>query len=160
MFQGAIQSLDEVIPSNDNDNFTLEDTVPAEIDVEEDAVEKLATEQLREELWNIVGQVLKDKKKVRIFRLGYIDNLTMDQIGEQLHVSHNAIDQILRSGIRMLRCNSRTKNMGEELGIWSREYPIDAARVKRWAMEGELEFLNKREMKYAVNIGWVDSRTM
>lgn len=56
----------------------------------------------------------------------------MEQIGEQLHVSKAAIDQTLNQGIKMLQKNSRTRNLGEELGIWSRVILMDTEHVKRW----------------------------
>ncbi len=135
------------------------DTMPAEVNVEEDAVEKLASEQLREELWDIVAQVLKDEKKIRIFRLRFVENLTLNQIGDVMHVHWAAIDHTIRSGTRMLRSNSRTRNLGEDLGIWSREISIDASRVKRLSKEGNIEYLSKRELKYAANMGWMKPET-
>lgn len=156
MFQGAVQSLDEAVPGGEDESLSFMDTVPAEVDVEEDAVEKLAAEQLREELWDIVGQVLKDQKKIRIFRMRYVNNMSLEQIGEQLHVSKAAIDQTINQGIKMLRRNSRTRNLGEELGIWSRGIPLDAKRVKRWAMDERLRsYLEGNDFKYAVNMGWI-----
>jgi RNA polymerase primary sigma factor len=161
MFQGAIRSLDETVPGGEDDNLSFADVVPAEVDIEEDVVEKLAAEQLREELWDIVAQVLKDRKKIQIFRMRYINNMTLEQIGEKLHVSRAAIDQSVQYGIKMLRRNSWTRNLGVELGIWSREIPLDAKRVKRWAMDEKLRsFLKGNDLKYAVNMGWVDSGMM
>ena len=156
MFQGSILSLDETVLSGENGSMSFLDTVPAEVDVEEDAVEKLAAEQLREELWDIVAQVLKDEKKIRIFRLRFVDCLTLEQIGEQFHVSRAAIEQTLKYGIRMLQHNSRTKKLGEELGIWSRDIPIDASRVKRWVRDEKLrQYLKENDLKYAANMGWI-----
>lgn len=158
MFRGKIARLDSIITGSDSDDMTLIEAIPADINLEEDAVEKLAAEQLRKELWEIVAQVLKDEKKIRIFRLRFIDCLTLEQIGEQLQVSKAAIDQAIQYGIKMLRRNSRTKNLGEELGIWSREIPLDAKRVKRWARDEKLRsYLKGNDLKYAVNMGWIVS---
>lgn len=160
MYRGAVRSLDETIPGGEDDSISFLDTVPADINVEEDAVEKMAAEQLREELWSIVAQVLQDEKKLQIFRMRYIDNMTLEQIGEQLHVSRTAIEQALKYGLRIIRRNPRARDLGEELGLWYRDIPIDAHRVKRWAREGKLQYLNKKELKYAANMGWVDSGIM
>ncbi len=158
MFRGKVQSLDDVIPGGEDGDISFVDAIPADVNIEEDAVEKLAAEQLREELWDIVGKVLKDEKKIRIFRMRYINNITLEQIGEQLHVSKSAIDQTIQYGIKMLRRNSRTKNFGEELGIKSREIPLDAKRVKRWARDERLgSWLKGNDLKYAVNMGWIVS---
>ncbi len=63
------------------DDLSYKNTIPAESNVEEDAVEKLAR-AAPEELWEIVSQVLKDEKKIRIFRMRHTNNLTLEQIGE------------------------------------------------------------------------------
>lgn len=160
MFQGRIISLDATIPGEDNDDVTIADIVASDVDIENDIVEKVAQEQIREELWDIVAKVLKDKKKLQIFQMRYINNMTMEQIGEQLNVSRAAIDQALRYGIRMIRRNSRARDLGEELEIYSRDVPFNANIVKRWALEGKLQYLDKRELKYAANMGWVDSGIM
>ncbi len=160
MFRGSILSLDETVPGGEDEDTSFVDTVSAEVNVEEDAVEKLAAEQLREELWGIVGRVLKDKKKIQIFRMRYVNNMTMEQICEQLQISGAAIDQALRYGLNLIRRNPRARDLGEELGIYSRDIPMDANRVKRWAEAGKLQYLDKREMKYAANMGWIDSGIM
>lgn len=161
MFRGKVQSLDDVVPGGEDGDISFVDVIPADINIEEDAVEKVAAEQLREELWEIVAQVLKDQKKIQIFRMRYINNMTLEQIGEHFHVSRSAIDQTIQYGIKMLRRNSRTKNLGEELGIWSRDIPMDAKRVKRWARDEKLRsWLKGNDLKYAINMGWVDSGMM
>ncbi len=160
MFRGAVRSLDSTIPGSDGDSISIAEAIPAEVNIEEDAVEKLAAQQLREELWDIVTKVLNDKKKLRIFRMRYINNMTLEQIGEQMHVNRTAIDQALRYGLSMIRRNPRARDLGEELGIYSRDIPMDARRVKYWAAEGRLQYLDKRELKYAANMGWVDSGMM
>lgn len=157
MYQTSTISLDEMVPGGDNENITFLDAVPADVNVEEDVVEKVAADQLREELWDIVSQVLKDPKKIQIFRLRYIDNLTLEQIGDKFHLCRQAINETLKYGIKMLRHNSRTKNLGEELGLWSREIPLDAMRVKRWAEDKRMvDLLRDKELKYAVNMGWIN----
>lgn len=49
MFQGSTRSLDEMVSGGEDENISFVDTVPAETDVEEDAVEKLAVVHIREE---------------------------------------------------------------------------------------------------------------
>jgi RNA polymerase primary sigma factor len=157
MFRGAVRSLDETVPGGEDDNLSFADVVPAEVDIEEDAVEKLAAEQLREDLWNIVAKALKDNKKLQIFRMRFVDNMTMEQIGDHFHINKTAIDQALRYGLNLIRRNPRARDLGEELGIYSRDIPMDTNRVKRWAEAGKLQYLDKRELKYAANMGWIDS---
>lgn len=87
-------------------------------------------------------------------------NMTLEQIGEQMQAGRTAIDQDIKYGLKMIRRNPRAKDLGEELGQWYRDIPIDAHRVKWWAGEGKLQYLNKKELKYAANMGWVDSGIM
>jgi DNA-directed RNA polymerase sigma subunit (sigma70/sigma32) len=157
MFLGTVRSLDEAVPGGEDDNLSFLDTLPAEINIEEDAVEKFAAEQLMEELWTIVAKALKDNRKLQIFRMRFVDNMTMEQIGDHFHINKTAIDQALRYGLNLIRRNPRARDLGEELGIYSRDIPMDAQRVKRWASEGKLQYLDKRELKYAANMGWIDS---
>jgi hypothetical protein len=44
-------------------------TYAAKIIIEEDIVEKLAAQQLREELWGIVTKALNDNKQLQIFQM-------------------------------------------------------------------------------------------
>lgn len=160
MYQGTIQSLDETVPGGETDVLSFVDVVQADVNVEDDVVDKLAAEQLREELWDIVNQVLKDEKRIRIFRLRFINNLSLEQIGDKFHVCKQAINESIKYGIKILRYNSRTKNLGEELGLWSREIPLDASRVKRWAEDEHMaDLLRNKELKYAVNMGWINIDT-
>jgi DNA-directed RNA polymerase sigma subunit (sigma70/sigma32) len=56
--------------------------------------------------------------------------MTLEQIREKTNVSRAAVDQTIKMGIRRLRCNTRTKKLGIELGMWNPEIPLDASRVK------------------------------
>ena len=160
MFQGSIRSLDMAVPGGEDDNLSFVDTIPADLNLEEDVVEKVAVDQLRKEIWDIVAQVLKDEKKLQIFQMRFINNMTMEQIGEQLHIHRTAIDQALRYGLMLIKRNPRARDLAEELGIWYRDIPIDAHRVKRFATSGKLQYLDKGELKYAINMGWIDSGTI
>ncbi len=160
MFQGAVRSLDEVIPGNDNESLSLGDTVSAEVDVEGDAVERLAAVQFRGELWDIVSQVLKDERMIKVIQYRFVESSTLDSAGSRMGITREMVRQYEAKALKQLRCNSRTRRLGQELGLWSGECPIDAHRVKCWAEEGKLTYLNKRELKYAVNMGWVDSGIM
>ena len=157
MFRGMVRSLDETIPGGENENLSFADAVPADTDIEEDVVEKLAAAQIREQLWNIVDQVLKDEKMIKVIRYRCVECITLDCAGTRMGITREMVRQYEAKALKRLRCNSRTKDLGEELGLWCREIPIDAHRVKRCTTEGELQYLNKRELKYAANMGWINS---
>jgi len=153
MYQGATRSLDETLPGSES--LTFAEATASDVNIEYDVIEKVAKEQIKEELWNIVAQVLKDKKKIQIFKWRFINELTLEQTGEKAKVSRSAIDQTIKYGIKMLRRNSRTRNLGKELGLWDPEIPFNASRVKMWAASGNIKFLDKRELKYAMHMGWI-----
>jgi hypothetical protein len=73
------------VPGGEDDNLSFLDTVPSEVDNEEEVVERLAAEQIREELWDIVTQVLKDQKMVDAIRYRFIDGLTLEET-EKLNI--------------------------------------------------------------------------
>ena len=156
MFQGAIKSLDAPLPGDsDETTLTIADSVADNVNVEADVIEKVRNEQIKEELWGIVNQVLKDETSIQIFRLMYEKGFTAEQIANQLQLSRSDIEHSIKHGIKQIKRNPRARDLGEELGLWCREVPIDAYRVKQWAAESKFDYLSEREVKYAVNMGWV-----
>lgn len=117
MFKCDVYSLEEVIPTDNGNNFSIGDTVPSMENVEDEVIEKVIVEQVHVELWKIVAKVLKDDKKLQVFQLKYEKGLNNELIGKQLNLSDIMVNNILRKGIKVLRNNSRTKGLAIELGI-------------------------------------------
>ena len=87
MSRGKVRSLDYVVPGTEDEDITVADSVARDVDIESDVVEKVSQEQLREELWNLINQVLKDDKKVQMIKLRYIDDLAFESIAKQFNIS-------------------------------------------------------------------------
>lgn len=156
MFEKAASSLDALLPSDKEESISLGDTIPAEVDIEEDTVERIAAAQISKELWELVAKVLKGEKKLEIFRLSYQEGLTPEQIARRLCTGREEIERTLQYGIRQLRSNKEARAFGQSLDLWEPDIPIDAGKIKRWAMNGRVNGLDEREFKYAVNMGWAE----
>lgn len=111
MFQDKIQSLDFTLPGNDNEDLTAADSVSSDVDIENDIVEKVSQEQLKNELWNMVAQVLKHDEMVKIIHLRFIDGLVMEEIGKRLGITRERVRQYEALALRRLRCNSKSKRL-------------------------------------------------
>lgn len=82
MFRDKVHSLDAAVPGGDDEDTSFSDTVASDTDLEDEVVERLTQEQLKSELWDMVGQVLKHDTMVKILRLRFIDRLTMAEVGK------------------------------------------------------------------------------
>ena len=96
----AIRSTSEVI-GGDDDDITLEDTLPAEGDQYEDAVDRIQQEQLSRELWAQVDKL--PEREASVVRGKYLNGETYAQSGERLGVSQERIRQLHARALRTLR---------------------------------------------------------
>lgn len=96
----AIRSTSEVI-GGDDDDITLEDTLPAEDDQYEDAVDRIQQEQLSRELWAQVDKL--PEREASVVRGKYLNGETYAQSGERLGVSQERIRQLHARALRTLR---------------------------------------------------------
>jgi DNA-binding transcriptional ArsR family regulator len=144
-----------VVPGGEDDCLSFLDTVPAVVDIEEDIIEKLYQEQIKEEIWVIVTQVLKDDRKVRIMKMRFIDGFTLEKIAEKFKVSRTAIDQTVKQCFKMIRRNSRTRRLIVDMGLWDEDKPINIRVVKAWVESGRISALDKKELAYAKRMGWI-----
>lgn len=155
MFNKAVISLDAAIQGEENDDMTVADSVGSDVNIEDDIVEKVGNEQLHTQLWEIVAQVLKDGKKIQIMKYRYIDNLSLEEIAIKYKVTKPNIDQFIRQSLRRLRCNSKTKRLGAEMGFWESKKTVDIDRLREWAERGYTKFLIEEEIEYAMHMGWL-----
>lgn len=160
MFQDKIQSLDFTLPGNDNEDLTAANSVASDIDIENDIIEKVSQEQLQTELWDLLSQVLKDDKKVQILKLRYVDDLTMDAIGKMFNISKSAVRQMIEYCSRLIRRNASMRRLAIETGLWDADKPFSADRVKFWCEKGCYGHLDKKELRYARRMGWVDDEVL
>jgi RNA polymerase primary sigma factor len=111
MFQDKIQSLDFALPGNDNEDLTAADSVASDIDLEGEVVERISQKQLKNELWDMVAQVLKHDDMVGVLRYRFIDRLTLEETGERLGLTRERVRQYENNALRRLRCNSKSKKL-------------------------------------------------
>ena len=77
---GQIQSLNELLPGTED--FTLEESIASEEDLEEEAAARLDRERMKEELWRSVDE-LPDRLPV-VVRMRYQDENTQMCIRDRL----------------------------------------------------------------------------
>ena len=97
---GQVRSLSEVIGGEDGD-FTLEDAIASDQDLEADAIENTDTAAMKRELWIAVGRLpgnLPDVIKKR-----FLDGQTLDEISKEWGVTYNKVRQIQDKALRTLR---------------------------------------------------------
>ena len=160
MSRGKVRSLDYVMPGTEDEDITVADSVASDDDIESDIVEKVSQEQLRGELWDLIGMVLKDDKKVQMIKLRYIDNLAFESIAKQFNISRSAVRQMLVHCNRLIKRNAGIRRLAIETGLWDADKPFSADRVKRWCEWGRYDHLDKKELRYARRMGWVDEERL
>lgn len=96
---GQIQSLNELLPGTED--FTLEESIASEEDLEEEAAARLDRERMKEELWRSVDE-LPDRLPV-VVRMRYQEETTLNEVGERLGVSLSRAAQMNKQAMRTLR---------------------------------------------------------
>lgn len=156
MYRDNVQSLDAIVPGTENEELTLMDTIASDLDLEREVVDRVGDKQLKDELWDIVNQVLKHDKMNEVLRYRFVDKLTLEAIGEKLNITRERVRQYESLALRRLRNNSRTRRLVIELGMWYEYVPFNVDRVKTWCKYGRYSALDKKEMQYAARMGWVE----
>lgn len=156
MFQNNVRSLDAPIAIGEEEDINYTDTVASDIDLEGDVIERVSQEQLQDELWDLVSQVLKSNTMIRILHFRFIDKLTLDAIGERMNVTGQAVRQSEKAAFMHLRRNRMIRHLVTEMGIWDADKPFSANRVKLWCDCGRYSSLDKKEKQYAVRMGWAE----
>lgn len=154
MFQDKIRSLDETVQGSDDESICLADSICTDSDMENEIVEKASGQELRNELWDTIYKVLKDDNMVRILRQRFIDDLTFEEIGSRNHMSGAAAAQLITQILRLLRRNTRIKNLGMELGVWDEDI-INISMIKDFARNGHADLLRQEELSYARRMEWI-----
>lgn len=155
MFQDQVKSLDDTILGTEEE-VNLTDTLECDIDIENDVVERMFQEQVRCEVWSAVEQVLKDDRKVQILRLRYEKELPLREIGRCFHVTGPAVDCLIRNSLRLIKRNASVRRLAIETGLWKGGKPFSIDRVRIWCRSGRYQHLDKKELAYAIRMGWLD----
>lgn len=95
-----------------NEDFTLEDTLASDSNIEDEVCEKLLNQQLKQDLWNEVDK-LPDKMK-DIIKQRYKNNKPQKDIANNYNMSCQRISQIECEGLKILKQKEKLKNIAKE----------------------------------------------
>jgi len=131
--------------------------VACDTDLEGEVVEKVGGEQLHDLLWEMINQALKNERMTDILRYRFVNGFTLEEIGEILNITRQAVRQSESAAFMHLRRNRKIRQLVTELGIWDADKPFSANRVKLWCECERYSALDKKELQYAVRMGWVET---
>jgi RNA polymerase sigma factor (sigma-70 family) len=115
----GVGSLDAPLAESDGDvSFTVGDTLAADLNVEDSAIDAYMDEQRKTELWAIVERTVNERENA-VIRAFFIDGMNLSHIGEKFDISAQRVEQIKRAGLNRLRRGKARKELEQrfdELG--------------------------------------------
>ena len=103
---GQMRSLSEVL-GGDGEEFTLEDTIASDQDLEEDAIREADTAAMKRDLWFTVDHLPGELPEV--IRRRYLDGQTLSEIGAALGITYNGVRRKQYEALRTLRQSGRAR---------------------------------------------------
>lgn len=104
---GQIQSLD--VPIGEEEDSSMYDLVPGTSDLENDVVERVQQEQLRDEVWKAVDSLPEEQSAV--IRMRYQHGCTLKEAGKALGINVSQAKTIESKAFRELRKPSRSMRL-------------------------------------------------
>lgn len=104
ILMSQIGSLDNTIIGEEG--LTIGDTVACNTDVEAEVLESVFDKQLKEDLWQLVGDVL-DNKEQKIIKYRFCENRTRQNIADEVGCNQEWIRQIENKSLRKLRSGAK-----------------------------------------------------
>ncbi len=98
-----IRSLDEPMPGMDED-VTIGDTISSDVEIEENVIEAMDTEEMKRELWLAVDGLPNNQPAV--IRLRYQEGKTLKETGERFGISLQNVKKIQDKAVRTLKQRS------------------------------------------------------
>ena len=111
-----LKSLDGQITGSDGDTMTLGQVVPDNVDVENQVINKSMDDKVKVELWEIVKRECDTESNQAIIHR-YKDNLTLNESGEAMGITKEAVRQWQNKGLRKLRTPRVRKELQEKFEI-------------------------------------------
>ncbi len=119
-------SIDEMVSGTDE--LLVSDTIPDDVDIENDIVETVAKQKASARLWNMVEQLPERQKGILIDR--YKNNMTLEQIGEQQGVTRERIRQLEVKGINTLKKKTELEAIAAVYDYFPGAYKGSVGRFK------------------------------
>ena len=115
--QGYMQSVISLdTPITEDNSLTLADTLQADLNVENDTVDKIYSEHSKNELWGIVERYTATRENDIIKEI-FLHKKTMAQVAREQDLSFDRIRQIKESGLRKLRIGKAKRELLEKFDI-------------------------------------------
>lgn len=101
----GVTSLDAPIKTDKaDDEISLGDTMADSTNMEDDTIDRIHEESVRQELWNIVRRYTDETQGLVVVSY-YRQGKTLTQIGKELGISIERVRQLKAAGLRKLRRN-------------------------------------------------------
>lgn len=113
-YMQGVASLDT--PLTEDSSLTLADTLQAEINVENDTIDKIYAEHSKNELWGIVERHTATREN-NIIKEIFLHNKTMAAVAREQGVTIDRIRQIKEKGLRRLRMGKAKRELLEKFDI-------------------------------------------
>ncbi len=114
MYEADPLSIHDMIPGTD---CSIGEGVADPVDVETDIINRVAAEQIKDELWMIVDELGKEQSDVIVNR--YQFSKTLKAIGDMYGLSLERIRQIEEKALNTLSRKKRIKELAEDSGIYT-----------------------------------------
>lgn len=145
---GQIQSLD--VPIGEEEDGSMYDLVPGTSDLENDVVERVQQEQLRDEVWKAVDSLPEEQSAV--IRMRYQHGCTLKEAGKALGLNVSQAKTVESKAFRELRKPSRSRRLmsfleddirsramsGNGAGSFQNSWTSSTERAALW-IEGDME---------------------
>lgn len=105
IYSEECKSLNATIPGTEE--FTLEDTIADEKNIENDVVDKLTAEQLNQSIWDAVNKL--DKHSSEIITGIYKDRKTQEYFSDLFNVSNARIGELKKRALKELKKSNKIK---------------------------------------------------
>lgn len=143
---GQTKSLSEVVGGEEED-FTIEDTIASDEDIEADVAERLDTAAMKKELWIAVDKLPKEQSEV--IRKRYQQSMTRKDTGEALGIAAGAVQNLESKAMRTLRmphkCRKFKPYFEQYLSAHSYQHVGVENFQRTWMSEVEREALREME---------------
>lgn len=120
----------------EGEDETLGDMIPADVDVENEVLDRIEQEERRDALWSLVDELPEDQSVV--IRMQFQDNMTMKEIGEKAGRDYSAVRTMKDKAMRSLRRSRKMDRFMPESVRAAAYRPVGAAAFQRtWTSSTE-----------------------